>query len=268
MSVTRESPYNKLDEETPYVSFWSGKQPDTSLADDNTEQPTTVWSMTREFVADLAAVIQAALNHYGMNDVHVIENGVFETSMLHEPPPPDHPTGGVLKSRPFISINLTSDVASRESLGEILSVATKADPGFILDPQNILNDDNVAIVKNQMSTVTADISVYDLNLQRANQMRLFVKTLMFACEATFASFGYIKPPLRTGSSWQTGIVEMAGGERMVFERTLTYEAAHFDFIAGIDDLARLIQAQSKTVAALDPDGLATISVNLETESAP
>ncbi len=227
-----------------------------------------VWTLPRDFEVDLQTVLQAAFTHYEILDVPVIINGVFEAAMLRKPDPTD-PTN-VQKGTivPIVVINLTSDVGTRTSLGEITMSQTAPSPSLAdgipgaIDP--VLEAGQQVTLKNQASRVAAAISIYCLDEQLAKATYLFTKTDMFAAESTFQSLGYIEPPMRTSASRSTNLLDFDGGAKFVFEWDMTYEGMHYDFIAGIDSLAELIAVRSEISSSLDPDGQATQTAEFTT----
>jgi hypothetical protein len=167
------------------------------------------------------------------------------------------------KSRPVIVVTRQSDNAERMGLGELDGHYNANDPRLIANnaegqPIFAAGASGGAVIHNQGSVVTCDVTIYDLNEMRADQMYLFVKTIMFAAESTFQSLGYTKPPIRTNGSDSASLLDNDGASHFLFERTLTYQGEHLDFIGAIDTLARLIGIHEDLV----PDGLASLDVTL------
>jgi hypothetical protein len=219
-------------------------------------QVQTVWNLPRDMKTDVAVVLQTAISSFGL-DIVVIKNGIFEQAKLRNP--------DTTKTRPVITVARTQDSAQRMGVGELDGNYQKLDPRLIataIDGTALLADGGSATVYNQASDVTVDVTIYDLNEMRADQTYLFVKTIMFAAERTFTSLGYLKPPIRTGGSDGGSILDSDGGPKFCFERTLTYQAEHLDYIGAVDTLAHLIAIQQDTEPFLDPDRVATETATL------
>jgi hypothetical protein len=228
-------------------------KPDDNLPDG---EVTTVWNTPRDMKVDVAIILIAAFDHFKL-DVKTVKTGVFEQALLVNP--------DTKKSRPVVSVERTSDVATRKALGELDGVYDEDDPRFNgknADGTPLLQDGATMILKNQASLVTVDVTIYDLNQQRADQMYLLIKTIMFASQNTFKNLGYINPPLRTAGTDSQSILDMDAGGKFLFERTLTYQGEHLDYIGGIDALAQLIAFESELVSEIAPDNPATTTVNL------
>lgn len=210
---------------------------------------TTVWTQPRDFEVDMQTVLLAALAHYGITDVPVLINGVYEPSQLR------NAQGQVV---PVITITMQSDVGTRTSIGELTGTfdvnSTQIQDGIPGDPtatppiptiiEPILPSTGTVTLKNQASTVSLDMSVYALDETLAKTTYFFCKTVLFAAEQTFADLGYINPPLRTAASRSTNILDADGGQKFLFEWTMTYQAMHYDFIAGVDALATIVGARA------------------------
>lgn len=216
----------------------------------------TVWNLPRDMKTDVAVVLLTAVQQFGLN-VLVIKNGIFEQAKLHD---------DAGNQRPVITVARTSDSAERMALGEVDGSYKKNDPRLIeknaAGTSTLLGPKGSATVFNQASVVTVDVTIYDLNEMRADQVYLFVKTVMFAAEEAFKNLGYIKPPIRTSGTDGGSILDGDGGQKFLFERTLTYQGEHLDYIGAIDTLARLIAVQQNTETVLDPNGSATTTVTL------
>ena len=221
------------------------------------DDKTVVWNLPRDAKTDIAVVLQTAFEALGI-DAAVTKRGSFAESMLRDPE--------TKKTRPVVCVSLVNDSARYFALGELDGIyqageVTATTPAG--DP--LLVDGTLGVVKNQLSAVSVEVALYDLNEQRADQMRLLVKTVMFAAADTFRTLGYLKPPLRTGGGEGTGTMEMDGGVHFLFTRTLSYQAEHLDFIGGIEQLGRLIAVRGNTDASIDPDGEAYLIAPLAEE---
>jgi hypothetical protein len=227
---------------------------------------TTVWTMPRDFEVDMQSVLQAIFAYYNLTDIPIILNGAFEPSQLRSA------AGAIV---PVITLCLSSDAASRESLGELTGRFTLPNPivadGIPGDPNAtppippivapILEAGQHVTLKNQASNVGLDLSVYCLNRNLGKQTYYFIKTALFAAEQTFADLGYLNPPIRTSAAMQTGILDFDGGPKFLYEWQMSYEAKHLDFLAGIDTLASLIAVRSTLAdaAAVEPSTAQTVT---------
>jgi hypothetical protein len=221
-------------------------------------QVTTVWNMPRDMKTDVAVVLQSSFTYFNL-DVPVRKLGAFEFSLLRNP--------DTKKERCVVTVSRSNDSAERMGLGELDGVYQQLDPNLIAtnaDGTPLMADDaQQAFITNQASTVTVDVTIYSLNEMMADQLFLLVKSILFAAEKTFQSLGYIKPPIRTAASDALSIVDMDGGGKFLFERTLTYVGEHLDYIGGIDTLASLIVATETLIDPVDTsDTDAQITVNL------
>jgi hypothetical protein len=219
---------------------------------------TTVWNMPRDMKTDVAVVLQSSFTYFEL-DAPVRKLGAFEFSLLRNP--------DTKRERCVVTVNRTADSAERMGLGELDGVYQQMDPRLTATNADgtplMANDGQQAFITNQASNVTVDVTVWCLNEIMADQMVLLIKSILFAAEKTFQSLGYVKPPLRTNVTDAVSIVDMDGGAKFLFERTLTYQGEHLDYIGGIDTLASLISATETLVDPLEPsDTEAQITINL------
>lgn len=225
--------------------------PDSALA-------SVIWPLPRSMKIDMAAVLNATLQHFGLNSfVTVVTTGAFQPSMMRDA---DN------NERAVIVLQRAGDEAQREALGELTEIFTFTDiqSGRVLDPgavlANLPNGEHV-IMKDQVSSELVDVWLFDENDERCEQLYLFVKTALFACTKTFTeTLGYRNFIRVNGQDAQPTLEQISGGVYVVFQKNLMYRGEHIDFIAGIDRLANVIQEQFTSTAGPRSETLPPVNI--------
>jgi len=220
---------------------------DATLNQDMTKADgvSVVWPLPRNMKIDVATVLKLGLAQYGItsDQVPIITNGSFHQSQLRS-------EDGKFTNRPVIVVNRSSDVGSRMAVGNDTGFFVNDGSGKIMDAGAFPVGQDV-VFKNEVSDVSVDVYIFDTNEERVEGLYATVKILMQAAENVFSKqLGYVKPPLRTGGSDSTSLqLDHPGGEFLVFERQLSYQGQHLDFIAGIAQVVRLVKEQLTTNGA-------------------
>jgi hypothetical protein len=223
---------------------------DAQKADGGT---TAAWPTPRSMKVDIAVVLRACLDSYGLTEdrIPVLKNGIFQASMLVN----EH---GI--QRPVVTVQTSADSSERIGMGNLDSVVDSHDPNLQTDLTLPANE--VVYLQSIQSNVTVDVTINDLNEMRADQLYLFVKTIMLSAQQEFMNIGYVNPPLLTNGTDANGpVLTEDGGEFMLYTRVMTYVGSHRDFVAGIDALGDLIGQQFSVDPAFNPDGDAKLTAD-------
>lgn len=230
----------------------------TDLQTTDGQNQKVVWPLPRSMKIDMATILIASLQHFGLGqNVKVVTTGSFLPAMMRSE---DY------LERTVVVLQRASDAAERDAIGELTDVFTLTDiaSGRVLDPQEILAavpDLDDVVMKDQVSAEMVDVWIFDENDERAEQMYLLLKTVFFACTKTFMTeLGY-KDFIRVNGQDAASLESAAqGGTFVVFQRNLMYRGLHIDFIAGIDQLARLIQQQFTSTAPPRDETLGPVAI--------
>jgi hypothetical protein len=211
--------------------------------------PTVVWPLPRSPKNDAAVVIRNALDLLGLpkEKIPIITSGGFHASMMRD---------DEFAQRPVIVIVRSADAAERIAVGEIDQVftATDIESGAILDINDVLKDvdTETVLLKDQVSNEMMEIWLFDENDQRLEQLYLLIKTVMFAGTKTFMEqLGYLDVLRVNGSDSATLQTASSGGVYVVFERSMQYRMRHLDFLAGVGQVAQLIQETFTVTSPVD-----------------
>lgn len=216
-------------------------QPDSLLDTPAGSVPKVVWPLPRSAKIDVATVLINGLVALGLDDdkVKVIANGSFHPNLMRDED---------FNQRCVIAITRANDAASREALGELTGLFTVTDleSGAVIDTNEVLKnlDLGTLVMKEQASEEIVDIMIFDENAQRIEQLYLLIKILMFAGEKTFMEqLGYLEVIRTSGSDSAMFVDTGQGGTFVLFSRNMQYRMKHLDFVAGVEQVVRLIQEQ-------------------------
>jgi hypothetical protein len=237
----------------------SSTNPDLGTPDDTS----VIWPLPIDAKIDTAVLIKQGLEQFGqpLASIPVLRDGTFQASLLrmYSVSKMDDLAHAKTVPIPVIQVSRAGDSASRISVGEIAEQGRKtSEGGDIVTNSETIPEDAELFLRHQVSDVTVEVNIYDLVESRADQLYKLVKTIMFAAEETFRNLGYLNV-IRTNGVDNAGLIlDVPGGEALIFVRTLTYQMKHMDFIAGVFQLATLV-AQELTLDAPGVEPLTTES---------
>jgi hypothetical protein len=236
----------------PQVFPDQGSNPDLGTPDDTS----VIWPIPRDAKTDVAVLLRLGLEQFGnpVGSIPVIKDGTFQQSLLrmYDVSKKNDLAHAPTVSQPVIQVARAGDVARRISVSELAEGHGRktSEGGDIVTDSETIPEDAEIYLRHQVSDVTIEINIYDTKENRADQLYLLIKTLMFAAEKTFMSLGYLNV-LRLNGVDNAGLtLDVPGGEALIFVRTLTYLMTHMDFIAGIATLGNLI-GQELTIETVD-----------------
>lgn len=198
----------------------------------------TIWPEPHDAKIDIREILAAGLMLLELDDVPVVTDGSFNESLL---------TTKTGESVPVITIARTGDVGQRKALGDRVGTFIGGE-NPLLDCNKIVPDGQPVDMFAEWSLVSVDITVSDIDANRANQMYLIIKYIMLAGQKTFRDIGYIDVIRTNGVDQVQPIDSIASG--LIHTRTLTYQLTHPDFIASLPTLVNLVK-QTLTIKGTD-----------------
>lgn len=211
-----------------------------------------VWPTPHDAKIDIATMIEVGLEGLGISDVPVLKDGSFHSSQLMRTD-----ARGDSVAVPVITISRVSDIEHRIALGKLIGAYPTGDPR-VIDPTGLTAGANTVTFSGNLSDVTIDVTISDLNGFRADQMYLLCKYIMECALPEFNRIGYQDVKRVNGQDLaKIEINDPAPG--IVYSRTLTYACIHPSFVASIDTLVHLVK-QTLTVNPGPSDS--TISTDL------